>query len=91
MFEFIVEIFLHYNIQACDGLVEFISRRKTNEMWQIYKVTMKLYFLHTFCFREYIFDLLEGGHKMIVFAHHMLMLDAICKALLNKVFPFFLL
>ena len=50
---------------------------------------MKLYLAVAFCFREYIFDLLEGGHKMIVFAHHMQMLDAICTALLKKVHVYF--
>ena len=39
----------------------------------------------TLCFREYIMDLLEGGHKLIVFAHHLNMLDVISEALVKKV------
>ncbi|CAB4008123.1 SWI SNF-related matrix-associated actin-dependent regulator of chromatin subfamily A 1 [Paramuricea clavata] len=34
--------------------------------------------------REYIMDLLEGGHKLIVFAHHREMLDVISETLLKK-------
>lgn len=34
--------------------------------------------------REYIIDLVEGGHKMIVFAHHQEMLDVICQSLIKK-------
>ncbi|XP_028394418.1 SWI/SNF-related matrix-associated actin-dependent regulator of chromatin subfamily A-like protein 1 [Dendronephthya gigantea] len=33
--------------------------------------------------REYIMDLLEGGHKLIVFAHHREMLDAISESLMK--------
>ena len=35
--------------------------------------------------RDYIMDLLEGGRKLIVFAHHKVVLDAICEATDNKV------
>ena len=35
--------------------------------------------------REYISDLLEGGHKFLVFAHHKGMLDAISECLTSKV------
>lgn len=37
------------------------------------------------CSREYILDLLEGGHKFLVFAHHRDMLDAISQCLTKKV------
>jgi hypothetical protein len=36
-------------------------------------------------YREYLMDLLEGGHKLIVFAHHLHMLDVISETLLKKV------
>ena len=36
-------------------------------------------------YRDYILDLLEGGHKLIVFAHHKVVLDAICEAIDGKV------
>ena len=39
----------------------------------------------TWCFRNYILDLLEGGRKFLVFAHHKDMLDAICSCLTQKV------
>jgi hypothetical protein len=31
--------------------------------------------------RDYILDLLEGGRKLIMFAHHKVVLDAICEAI----------
>lgn len=37
-----------------------------------------------FC-RDYILDLLEGGRKLIVFAHHKVVLDALCEAIDGKV------
>ena len=38
-----------------------------------------------FLCRDYILDLLEGGRKLIVFAHHKVVLDAICEAIDGKV------
>lgn len=38
--------------------------------------------------REYILDLLESGHKFLVFAHHKSMLDAICNCLTQKKYNF---
>lgn len=38
-------------------------------------------------FRDYILDLLEGGRKLIVFAHHKVVLDSICEAIDGKVPP----
>ena len=35
--------------------------------------------------RGYILDLLEGGRKLIVFAHHKSVLDSISECLLDKV------
>ncbi|XP_067021741.1 SWI/SNF-related matrix-associated actin-dependent regulator of chromatin subfamily A-like protein 1 isoform X1 [Acropora muricata] len=38
--------------------------------------------------RDYILDLLEGGRKFLVFAHHKDMLDAICSCLTQKKYKF---
>ena len=38
-----------------------------------------------FLCRDYILDLLEGGRKLIMFAHHKVVLDAICEAIDGKV------
>lgn len=38
--------------------------------------------------RDYILDLLEGGRKFLVFAHHKGMLDAICTCLTQKKYRF---
>ena len=38
------------------------------------------------CCRGYILDLMEGGRKLIVFAHHKSVLDSISECLLNKVY-----
>ena len=35
--------------------------------------------------RDYILDLLEGGRKLIVFAHHKSVLDSVCECLHSKV------
>ena len=40
--------------------------------------------LLTMC-RDYILDLLEGGRKLIVFAHHKVVLDAVSEAVDGKV------
>ena len=40
--------------------------------------------MHLVC-RGYILDLLEGGRKLIVFAHHKSVLDSISGCLLDKV------
>ena len=37
--------------------------------------------------RDYILDILEGNRKVIVFAHHLAVLDALSEALDNKVSP----
>ena len=48
--------------------------------------TQLLYILVAmFLCRDYILDLLEGGRKLIVFAHHKVVLDAICEAIDGKV------
>ena len=36
-------------------------------------------------YRDYILDLLEGGRKLIVFAHHRSVLDSVCECLHSKV------
>ncbi|XP_071802935.1 SWI/SNF-related matrix-associated actin-dependent regulator of chromatin subfamily A-like protein 1 [Asterias amurensis] len=38
--------------------------------------------------RDYVLDLLEGGHKFLVFAHHQTVLDALSTALTNKKYDF---
>ena len=36
-------------------------------------------------FRMYILDILEGRRKMLVFGHHRVVLDSVCKLLNEKV------
>ena len=50
----------------------------------MYIVLTKINMVVILC-RDYIMDLLEGGRKLIVFAHHKVVLDAICEATDNKV------
>ena len=51
-------------------------------LWYVYICAM----LSAASYSNYILDLLEGGRKLLVFAHHKTVMDAISGCLQDKVF-----